>query len=261
MKVIPVAIVTGASRGIGKHILKKLSSEGLSCIAIASSEESISKINVNDHLYFTREGQRHRSLAIDFAQWPQWASQAIYPGIDHYDNRPGCFSLFDLWTHEGVAYRPNLLVNCAGVSQDSLSIRTTPEAMSNIMKVNFMSSVSLTNLTMKQMIKDRKHQCEISPCIINISSILGISELAVPGTSVYAASKAALSQYTKVLSKEVEPWQIRVSSIAPGLVRGTDMIRELSQDAQYKLQNMISGPNVDSPEQIATQVWDIYKSL
>ncbi|QLG72188.1 hypothetical protein HG535_0C05420 [Zygotorulaspora mrakii] len=262
--VLPVAIVTGASRGIGKSIVNRLSREGISCIAIASSKKSIEGIKLDDPLMLIHEKQRHRSLAIDLSQWPQWTASEKHFGIDYHENKSGYFPLYDMWKDSDTIYQPTLLVNCAGITQQSLSVRTDVDTITKLMNVNFMSSVSLTNMTLKQMIKNRKRTRADTrtnrPCIINICSVLATSDLTVPGTSVYAASKAALSQYTKVVAQEVNPCNIAIVSISPGLVPATDMLKGLECDGQSHLQKLASTFGTCTPEQIASQVWDIYNS-
>ncbi|SJM88775.1 related to 3-oxoacyl-[acyl-carrier-protein] reductase [Zygosaccharomyces bailii] len=257
----PVALITGASRGIGKAIVQKLSRQGLSCICVASSKESISHICLGDHLSVTRKHQRHRSLAVDLARWPQWLSQKSYPGIDYLPLiQEGFFPLLDTrsWAVEqaDVQYRLSLLVNCAGTTQSSISLRTDPLEAQRIMNINFMSSISMCNSTIRSMIRSRTDS-SFPLQIINVSSVLGASDLVIPGTSVYTASKAALSHYTKVLAQEILPLGIRVASISPGLVSKTDMIKGLDQSAQTKLKEIMKS-KVSTPEEIASQVWAIY---
>lgn len=264
-KLLPVAVVTGASRGIGKAILKKLSSEGLSCVALASSRESISNIKLGSHLHVVHETQRHRSLAIDFSDWPKWTELKKHYGIDYQIQNPLCmesseFGLFDMlrsWSTSENKYYLAVLVNCAGITQASLSVRTDPTAMTKIMNVNLMSCVSLCNMAIKYMVRDRKF-VSTKPSIINIGSILGTeSSPVVRGTSLYAASKAALNQYSRVLSQENSGLGIAVETVNPGLVPGSDMIKTLDTTIQDQLRHSM-GSETTSTEKIASIIWDLY---
>lgn len=127
------------------------------------------------------------------------------------------------------------------------------------MNINFLSTVSMCNLATRSMIRCRKHQGVFPLQIVNISSILGESDMIVRGTSIYSASKAAVSQYSKVLSQEVSTLGIRVNTIAPGLVRDTDMIKNLSDSSQKGLMDIITTDSYrSSPQEIASSVWSIY---
>lgn len=260
-RLLPVAVITGASRGIGKAIASKLSSEGISCLALASSKNSIAGIKLGDHLHVTHDAQRHRSLAIDFSQWPQWTQSKKHYGID-YQQGESEFALFDMlrsWSSPGNKYYLALLVNCAGITQTSLSMRTDPMAMSRILNVNFMSCVSLCNMAIKCMIRERK-LTSATTSIINIGSILGTENSpSVPGTTLYAASKAALNQYSRVLSQEVSGLDITVETVNPGLVPQSDMIKTLDTSVQDQLERSMASQTT-SMDHLASLIWDRYRS-
>lgn len=269
----PVAIVTGATRGIGKAISQRLSQEGLSCIMLGSTKESIKYINIGkDHLKLQSPHQRHCAMAIDFKKWPQWVACEPFNGIDYFGDKPPLeqkystvFEPCDKWSDDGNHYYVNLLINCAGLTQESLSVRTTSSQIQDIMNVNFMSSVTMTNLCIKNMMKSQRKWPGLftesaRPTIINISSILQSGNMNIPGTSVYSASKAALSRYTEVLAKEMEPRKIRCHTISPGLVKGTDMIRNLTVTSQEVLTGAIGANGMTTPAEVAQQVWSLYNS-
>ncbi|KOG98266.1 3-oxoacyl-[acyl-carrier-protein] reductase (NADPH) [Saccharomyces eubayanus] len=267
----PVAMVTGATRGIGKAISQKLSQEGLSCIVLGSTIESIKHIKIGkDHLQLQSPHQRHCAIAIDFKEWPQWVASEPYNGIEYVKDKPPLeqkystmFEPCDNWSGYGYHYYVNLLINCAGLTQESLSIRTTSSQIQDIMNVNFMSSVTMTNLCVKNMMRSQRKWPEIftksaPPTIINISSILQSGKMNIPGTSVYSASKAALSRYTEVLAKEMEPRNIRCHTISPGLAKGTDMIRNLTVASKEALTSAIGPKSMTTPVEVAHQVWSLY---
>ncbi|CAD1785038.1 similar to Saccharomyces cerevisiae YKL055C OAR1 Mitochondrial 3-oxoacyl-[acyl-carrier- protein] reductase, may comprise a type II mitochondrial fatty acid synthase along with Mct1p [Maudiozyma barnettii] len=278
MNHVPVAIVTGATRGIGKAIASRLSKEGMSCVLIGSTEQSISQITVQEHLHFVNPYQKHRALAIDLSQWPQWTlnSKGTYPGRDFQGDTSdkilsGEYRLFpkvnqQLWDTPRTQYFISLLVNCAGVAQHSLSVRSSTEQIARIMNLNFASCVTLSNLATKQMMKTVRQDLSskhcipgyVSPCIINISSILGEPNMTIPGTTVYSASKAALTQYTRVLTQEITTWGIRAESVSPGLVSGTDMTNEMDPTAKAQLVDSLIGLPTHTPDEVAAKVWQIY---
>lgn len=127
------------------------------------------------------------------------------------------------------------------------------------MNINFLSTVSMCNLATRSLIRCRKNQGAFPLQIVNISSILGESDMIVRGTSIYSASKAAVSHYSKVLSQEVSTLGIRVNTIAPGLVEDTDMIKNLSDSSQKGLMDIMTTDSYrSSPQEIASSVWSIY---
>lgn len=280
MNYVPVAVITGATRGIGKAISQKLSKEGLSCILIGSNEKSIEQIKPQEHIQFVNPFQRHRALAIDLSAWPQWTNNSTFQGIDFIGDTPdkiikGEYPIFprkneQLWETPNIQYFVNLLVNCAGISQHSLSLRTSTENINKIMNLNFSSCVTLSNLAIKQMMKTARHKIPTkycipsettpsSPCIINISSILGESKMTIPGTTIYSASKAALTQYTRVLMQETTSWGIRSEVVSPGLVSGTDMTNDMDPVTRAQLLDHLIGLPTGTPVEVAEKVWETYQ--
>ncbi|CCF59946.1 hypothetical protein KAFR_0I01650 [Kazachstania africana CBS 2517] len=246
----PVAVVTGATRGIGRAIVQNLSAHGISCVAIGSSLESVMRLRSD--LKFTSPHQMHRTLAIDLCNWPQWTECKRFPGLSFSSDglmKQGEYPIFD----SGSKYYIDLLVNCAGRTQTSLGLKTSPTQMKELMNLNFLSCVSLINLSTRHMIRTvHRNASTTTPCIISISSIL--ENVAIPGTTIYSASKAALSQYTKVLAQETATWGIRAVALPLGLVRETDMIQDLDTSIVDALKNLPS----QTPKQVADTVWSIY---
>lgn len=258
---IPIAIVTGATRGIGKAIIKKLSQNGMNCVAIGSNMESIKKIRLNEHLYFANPFQTHFSLAINLAQWPRWTEKKLFPGYSYFNDivSPGEFPIFPKIKNCYI----DLLVNCAGKTHNSLSLRTSTSQIEEMMNINLLSAVSLCNLATKQMLKTKrlniKSRISPSPCIINISSKLGEAGMTIPGTSIYSMSKAAMTQYTNVLAQEAATWDIRTVPLSPGLVKETDMIKDLDPRAREQLVQNLLGLESHTVDDIANKVWDVYQ--
>ncbi|SCU94488.1 LADA_0G08834g1_1 [Lachancea dasiensis] len=263
MKKIPVAIVTGATRGIGRSIVDKLSSEGVCCIMVGSKLESFQHMHNNP---VQLKGQMHwnRGIAIDLSEWPKWTQQTTYPGWHFSESpgrrsqpQPGSWALLDF---DYTLYDLALMVNCAGVTQASPSILYGTDAMQRLMNINFLSAASLCNIASKRMARSRRY-LEYAPHIINISSVVASPTVTpVPGTSLYAGSKAALSQYSRVLSAELARAGIRVSCVSPSLVAETDMIRNLPAKAKSVLESYFGAEHRQSPDDVASQVWDLYTS-
>lgn len=265
---IPYAIVTGATGGVGKAIVRKLTREGVNCIAIGSSTDSITKkLRFGDDLLFTGAHHRNRAVALDLARWDGEFNHSaatiegyIAEGNISTSNKELVLSnalAFD--NNDSNRYTLRVLVNCAGITQASVGIRMSPNVISNMINVNFASAVYLSNyaarLQMKQ--KSRKRLD-----IINVSSILGgfgdKRNFMIQGTSIYSATKAALSQFTRVYGKEVERLSINCHDIAPGLIPETDMIKNLPERAQENLLRTING-EITTVDEVSEQVLRIYK--
>ncbi|KAL3237935.1 3-oxoacyl-[acyl-carrier-protein] reductase (NADPH) [Nakaseomyces bracarensis] len=260
MSEFPFAIITGATRGLGKAITRNLVLRGVSCIAIGSSIESIEK-RVKPEELLTVGQQQHRSIALDLSRWSQDFSEEVMT-IDYkasIEPQKRKRTLAEALEYRGDRYRLRMLVNCAGITQESLTLRTSQKHISTIMNVNFMSPVGLCNYVSKRQLKKRRDSKRVD--IVNISSILGATsqqgDILLPGTAVYSASKAALSRFTEVYAKEVEPLGIFCHTIAPGLIPETDMIQSLPETAKKNLLNAI-GSNTSTIEEICNQVMDIY---
>lgn len=273
---IPVAVVTGGTGGIGRAIIRRLSREGLFCVFVASSLDSLKNVDPSTHFFPSREnsGNVHRGLSIGLAKWPNWSIQKEFEGFEYrltkegksepsslvWQVTKGQFPLFpkrDNDNDKSRQYRVNLLVNCAGVTQQSLSIRTPERSISELINVNLLSSITLSNLTLKRMMRDMRYRDTQSgfpsPCIINISSMLAQPSFTIQGSSVYAASKAGLSQYTRVLAREVAPLGIRATFLEPGLVLDTPMTDDLLRNPTTR--RLLETCPTTTADDVADLVW------
>ncbi|SCV03662.1 LAME_0H12222g1_1 [Lachancea meyersii CBS 8951] len=261
-----VALVTGATRGIGRAIVDRLSSSGISCIMVGSKMESFKQMNESPPMLPNNE-QWHRGLAIDLGQWPKWTVEEKYSGFQYsrgrhsgeHETHAGNWPLLAL--EDG--YELAMLVNCAGVTQASPSALCRPLEMQRITNVNFLSAVSMCNAASKKMMRSRKRQ-DRAPCIINISSVLGGDPNVepLPGTSIYSSTKAALAQYSRVLSAELAGAGIAVHCLSPSLVADTDMIQNLNTQAQARLHARFGDGNstgIQTKYDIAAEVWELYE--
>ncbi len=183
------AIVTGASGGIGSATVLSLLENEYYVVAFYNTNES----GINDLIRKAEKIEKRdylHTIRADFS-----STVSIKSGFDLV---PSFIKHIDL------------LVNNAGVSLIKQSVDTTEEEFDRVFAVNMKSVFTLTNLVLPGMI-ERK-----SGCIINISSVWG--EVGASLETVYSASKSAVIGYTKALSKELAPSQIRVNCICPGVI-------------------------------------------
>ncbi len=193
-----VALVTGASRGIGKACAIELAKAGYEIIInYAGNEEAASK-TVSEI-----EAIGVSAKAVKFDVSNKTEVEAALSGII---------------TEYG---RIDVLVNNAGITRDGLFIRMSSDAWEAVINTNLNSAFYVTNPISKIMIKQR------TGCIINMASIAGVYGNA--GQTNYAAAKAGLIGFTKALAKELASRGIRVNAIAPGFIQ-TDMTKDLNTE-------------------------------
>jgi len=192
-----VAIVTGASRGIGEAIALKLAEHGAHvAFSYLSSEEKARALE--DKLKASGvKAKAYKSNAGVFAECETMVNEVIneFGSVD-------------------------ICVNNAGISKDNLLLRLTPDQWQEVININLTSVFNMTKQVIRPMIKAKKGS------IINMSSIVGISGNA--GQSSYAASKAGILGFTKSVAKELGSRNIRCNAIAPGFVE-TDMTHYLKE--------------------------------
>lgn len=187
-----IAIVTGASRGIGKEIAKELSKNGVKVIAnYNKSEEQAKKLQY--------ENPEIDIFKADVSKREEVKKLVIYT-IEKYG-------------------RIDILINNAGISENKLFTDVTDEDWNKIINNNLYSSFCMTQEALPNMIHNK------NGCIINISSVWGL--VGASCEAIYAMSKAGIDAMTKSLAKELGPSNIRVNSIAPGII-DTEMNKNLS---------------------------------
>lgn len=189
-----VAIVTGASRGIGREIAKELSNQGIKVIANYNQSEEQAKILQceNPELDIFRADVSKRTQVKELVEY----TLNKYGKID-------------------------ILVNNAGISESKLFTDVTDEDWNKIINNNLYSAFCVTQEVVPNMIHNKQG------CIINISSIWGM--VGASCESIYSISKAGIDAMTKSLAKELGPCNIRVNSIAPGII-DTEMNKNLNID-------------------------------
>ena len=213
-----VAIVTGAGRGIGEAIAKRLASEGAK-VAVVSRTESNST-RTADALNAITPGTA-KPYAVDVADFD--AVQKIGDQI-----------LSDFG-------RCDILVNNAGITRDTLAMRMSSDDWDVVLQTNLKGAFNVTRSILRAMVKQRSGR------IINISSVSGL--MGLPGQANYAASKAGLIGMTKSIAREVASRNITANVIAPGFIE-TDMTAGLAEDirkgalTQIPLQKFGAGADI-----------------
>ena len=215
------ALVTGASRGIGRSIAVQLASRGARVIAAARTESALEEV-VGE---IAAAGGRAAALPLDLAD----------PGSfgDRLGSVPEDFGAIDI------------LVANAGITADNLLMRMSEDQWRSVLDINLTSTFLLTKQLVRGMMKKRWGR------IITISSVVGI--MGNPGQTNYAASKAGLIGFTKSLAKEIGSRGITANVVAPGYIE-TSMTEEISDDAKEKMfENIVLG-RLGSPDDIASAV-------
>ena len=198
-----IAIVTGASRGIGREIAKELSNQGIKVIANYNKSEEQAKL------------LQEENPQIDIYKADVSNRIEVKKMVDYALDRYG---------------KIDILINNAGISEWRVFTETTDEDWNRMMNNNLYSAFCMTQEVLPNMIHNKKGN------IINISSIWGI--VGASCESIYSISKAGMDAMTKSLAKELGPSNIRVNSIAPGATY-TDMNKNLTQEEIEELNNEI----------------------
>ncbi len=220
-----VALVTGATRGIGKAIAETLARDGATVVGTATTEEGAASITA-----FLQAAQRKG----------QGKGQGMK--LDVTDAKSVSETIADIQARLGEV---TILVNNAGITRDNLLVRMKDDEWDAILDTNLKSAYRLSKAVLRGMMKARRGR------IINIGSVVGVSGNA--GQTNYSAAKAALVGFTKSLAQEVGSREITVNCVAPGLV-DTDMTRSLDEAQRAKLIERIPLGRLGSPQDVANAV-------
>lgn len=214
-----VALVTGASRGIGKAIALRLAAEGANIAFTDLKEDDNMHAVVKEIEALGVKAKGYASNAADLNQ--------------------------TLQTVEAVAAdfgRIDVLVNNAGITKDGLLLKMTEEQWDAVINVNLKSVFNFTKAVQPLMLKQR------SGSIINLSSVVGVSGNA--GQANYSASKAGIIGFTKSIAKEIGSRNIRCNAIAPGFII-TDMTGQLPEEVRQAWAEKIPLKRGGTPEDVA----------
>jgi 3-oxoacyl-[acyl-carrier protein] reductase len=216
-----IALVTGASRGIGQAIALELGRQGAQVIGTATSNDGAEKI-----------GQALKQNNV--------AGRGIVLDVNNTDSITAALSEL-----EKSSATPTILVNNAGITRDNLLLRMTEEEWDAILDTNLKSVYRMTKACLRAMTKARWGR------IISISSVVGAMGNA--GQANYAAAKAGLIGFTKALAREVGSRNITVNAVAPGFI-DTDMTRALPDAQREALLKQIPLGRLGRAEEIAQAV-------
>lgn len=214
-----IALVTGASRGIGQAIAKRLANEGYLVIGTATSEKGAAAVND----YLQELGGAGRVLNVQDAE-------QINQLFDSIEKEFG---------------NVQVLVNNAGITQDGLLMRMDDNAWERVLDVNLTSVFRTSKRAIKGMMKARQGR------IINITSV--VAAMGNAGQTNYTASKAGIEGFTRSLAREIGSRQITVNCVAPGFI-DTDMTSELNEVLIQSMLNAVPLARLGKPEDIAAAV-------
>jgi len=216
-----VALVTGASRGIGRAIAESLIARGAVVLGTATSESGAENITN----YINEAGGNGRGFCLNVTD---------PANIDVVMN--------EIQKEYGV---PQVLVNNAGITRDNLMLRMKEEEWDQVIDTNLTSVYRMSKACLRGMTKARWGR------IINISSVVGL--MGNMGQANYSAAKAGLEGFTRSLAKEIGSRGITVNSVAPGFI-DTDMTKELPAASKEAMLAQIPAGRLGQPQEIAAVV-------
>jgi 3-oxoacyl-[acyl-carrier protein] reductase len=216
-----IALVTGATRGIGRAIALELGRRGARVIGTATSAAGAAAIAA----YLGEAGLQGRAVVLD---------------VSSPESVEACFK--DVEANEGT---PTILVNNAGVTRDGLLLRMSAEDWATVIETDLSSVYRTSKAVLRGMMKARRGR------IINITSVVGVMGNA--GQANYAAAKAGMIGFTKSLAREVGSRGITVNAVAPGFIV-TDMTEALGEEQREALKRQVPLGRLGSAEDVAQAV-------
>jgi 3-oxoacyl-[acyl-carrier protein] reductase len=216
-----IALVTGASRGIGQAIALALGRQGATVIGTATTERGAAAIQTT----FGEQGIEGMGLALDVTE-----ASSIESALKAIQDAFGA---------------PTILVNNAGITRDNLLMRMKDDEWNAVIDTNLGSVYRLSKACIRGMMKAKRGR------IINIGSVVGAT--GNPGQANYCAAKAGMIGFTKSLARELGSRGITVNAVAPGFI-DTDMTRALPAEQREALIKQVPAGRLGTPEDIAAAV-------
>jgi 3-oxoacyl-[acyl-carrier protein] reductase len=215
-----VAIVTGASRGIGRAIALLLASRGAQVVAAARGDNAAETVSA-----IQSAGGRAEAVSADVTE-PASVDALVQGTVERHG-------------------RLDILVNNAGIARDQLILRMKRDDWDAVLATNLTAAFTCTQAAIKPMIRQRSGR------VVSISSVVGQAGNA--GQSNYAASKAGLIGFSRALARELASRQVTVNVVAPGLIE-TDMTRSLTERSQGDWASQIPLGRIGRPDEVAAAV-------
>ncbi len=216
-----VALVTGATRGIGRAIALALGQQGHAVVGTATTAEGAERISAA----FAEAGIKGRGIVLNVAN-----AESIDQTIAEINAEFGA---------------PQIVVNNAGITRDNLMLRMKADEWDDVINTNLSAIFRVTKACLKGMTKARWGR------IISISSVVG--SMGNPGQANYAAAKAGLEGFSRALAAEIASRNITVNAIAPGFIE-TDMTQALPEAQRELLLKQVPAGRLGQPEDIASTV-------
>jgi len=216
-----IAVVTGASRGIGLAVAKRLARDGVRIIGTATSPVGLEKIRSS----LSGTGMLLDAVPLDVTSKDSLAS--FLAAIEQQEEHP------------------SILVNNAGLTRDNLLLRMKDEEWDEVIAANLTAIFQLTRRLIRPMLKARYGR------VINVTSVVGSSGNA--GQTNYSAAKAGVVGFTKSLALEIANRGVTVNAVAPGFI-DTDMTRKLDDNQREAVMSRIPCGRMGTPEEIAAAI-------
>lgn len=213
-----IALVTGASRGIGQGIARALAAAGARVIGTATSQAGADSVS-------SWLGNNGRGAVLDVSSAA--SIEALLGDLD------------------AKSEMPTILVNNAAITRDNLLLRMKPDDWDAVIATNLTSVFRLSKGCLKRMMKERRGR------IVTLTSIVGLT--GNPGQANYAAAKAGVLGFTKSLAKEIASRGITVNAVAPGFI-DTDMTKALNEEQRTTLTAQVPMARLGSVDDIAAAV-------